>query len=177
MVLRIYQHKIWFPFVGRCSTCVLLILVQIVVHLLSVLSSLCDLFVCIIFKSPTVKYTEMKLLLIFFLYDSWSKSLSSVYFSQCEDSDAVSTITQWPRRGLLWQLQSRGVGTAWATVCRACDRIDISSSLIGCDRCRWSHVLNVIMKMNTFPSCFIFQIIVGLMEPSRWGFLVVVTPC
>lgn len=55
-------------------------------------------------------------------------------------------------------LQSCGSGTRQAAMCQACDRIDISSGLIGRDRCRWSHVLNDITRSDrTFPSLFIFQ--------------------
>lgn len=55
-------------------------------------------------------------------------------------------------------LQSCGFGTAQAAMCRACDRIGSSSSLIGFDRCRWSRILNVIMKTDTiFASQFILQ--------------------
>lgn len=75
----------------------------------------------------------------------------------------------------LWFWHSSG-----SHVCQACDRIDSSSGLIGCGRCRWSHVLNVVMKTDTaFPSWFYF---------SDWGLLVAhinflddslwfVTPC
>lgn len=47
-----------------------------------------------------------------------------------------------------------GLGTA---MCQACEWIDISSSLIGCGRCRWCHVISDLMKSDTnFPHGLFF---------------------
>lgn len=71
-------------------------------------------------------------------------------------------------------LQSCGFGTTRAAMCQACDPIDISSSLIECDRCRRRHVLNTVMKTDTvFPPWFIFHTLLAA-HSVPWEFLVVV---
>lgn len=82
--------------------------------------------------------------------------------SRCEDGDAASTF--------LWRCEAVVLAPGrQAAMCQACDRIDISSELIGRDRCRWSHVLSDITRSDrTFPPLFIFQ--TEACSLLTWGF-------
>lgn len=96
--------------------------------------------------TPTVKWKRLS---IFMSHCCWSTTLQSTYSFQLKHRDAVSTVASWPFCGFSLALPSCGFYTARAAMCHPCDRINISSSLIGRDRCRLSHLLNVMARTNS----------------------------